>query len=201
MLLGWCYQTVCIFLAARPSIQIKDRSYFRSYWRHCFLFIILDLLCWRLSMLMKILVIILASPDALNFKVSQLKFLAFFLSLLTVGPIFLLGSLVTLFWLDVHFSVKNIFLSLWRAVKMFYYNAPLLLILFAWQLLIAVVYSIIFYGLIHSSMQFLARLMIVKTLLAIVVFLMGPALFIPLLIAPFVVVYVKKVNEQRGLYF
>lgn len=189
LLIPWYIKRVLIIfvvlLTARPSIGIKDYTYFMNYWRH-FIYA-LFFYC--------VIAPAIAVTDffLLNFvffgsgmgpqEPGQAIFVGLF-TLPIVGFIFaclmMISLFMVLFLLDSDGTLKSALSSLWRGTKMFWYNLPFCLIF------MGVRYLVVF--------SFLSLLPIVYSSVVI-------DFLFPVSLCFITNFYVKKLHEQFTVYF
>jgi len=146
-------------LVARPSIKRKTHQYFLDYnWHFTVWFLIPLLIIPFFEFVLKV-----------SYLPTRLVVL-----------IFPIEVFLILFWLDSRCSIKNLFLSLLRAIKMFVFNFPFCLLFF------------IFPFFIFSLSKFVIPVAIFKYLEAIV--------FV-IYICFFTNFYIKRLHDQFNLYF
>jgi len=146
-------------LVARPSVKRKAKDYFGNYaWHFLYWFCIPLVIIPFIEFVLKVS----ALPPIL------------------VAVLFPIEVFWILFWLDVRVSIKNLFLSLWRGLKMLLFNLPFCVIAFI------IPYFILVY------IRFLLPALLSKYLEVIC------AIFY---ICLFTVFYTKRLHDQFKLYF
>ncbi|MCL5875548.1 MAG: hypothetical protein M1114_03685 [Candidatus Dependentiae bacterium] len=166
-------------LATRPSTKKKDFSYFLSYKKHVAYFFIIGILLFVLVGLLISKIEIVA-----RLWVAITRALAFF----NLNHPFGIASVTTflLFFVDSRATIVNFFYAMWRTIKFFIYNAPFWLIgyyLPKW-VLAYIVASIAPY--VPSFLLIISPLY----------------LLLPIIIIGYITnFYVKKMHEQRSLYY
>ena len=152
LLLAVCFIT-------RPSVVRKDCSYFRTQYKKMILYWVLWFILFLASSITQTLTPLLQ------------------VSAYSPWWIFLI-----LFCADSDGGLKNLFLSMWRTLKMIIFNYPLL-----------VVVGICFYLPIFIVNKYVFISPLVRTLVA--------SLLLPVGVCTFANIYIKKLHDQFDLYF
>jgi len=152
LLLGVCFIT-------RPSVVKKDCSYFRTQYKK----VILYWLLWFVLLVVSSITMILTP-------------------LLQISAYSPWWIFLVLFCADAECGLKNLFLSMWRTLKMIIFNYPLL-----------VVVGICFYLPIFVVNKYIFISPLVRTLVA--------SLLLPIGVCTFANIYIKKLHDQFDLYF
>jgi hypothetical protein len=188
---GWLLKLLLFALSmvTRPSIEKKDCAYFRYQMRSSWLmmlFLLLPLLTFIEFFLWFIFLFMLLY--------TQFSLLLTFIFL----PVFLLSLVFfILFFLDSAKGVKGFFYSLCNMIKMVVYNAPLLLLIvlflgslmyLLWQLIVYIVLP--FWDESKHSI-----------VTVFVLYRVGEALLLPIIVCTYSNIYIKKVHDQFDLYF
>jgi len=114
-------------LVVRPSIKRKTFEYFWDYKWYFFWVLIIPFIN-----IFFIYMGIIFIRDFMYFLFNIYKLAAIFFTAMVVFvlPLKIIEIFFYLFWLDSRLGFKNLFFSLWRAIKMFMLNLPVYLILF-----------------------------------------------------------------------
>ena len=173
-----------LFLTVRPSVSIKNYSYYGGYYKHYF---------FSYAILM-----------GLVFA----QFIPFLRGSLLISKTFILSPFVSFFmffYLDSDGSIREVFLSIYRAFKMLFFHVPLIIVML-------VIFSYAFSGSIYVFNQNLHKLFEAELsikeesfhliiLLRDLAYLVASYLLLPFIICFYNNFYIKKVHEQFNLYF
>jgi hypothetical protein len=104
-------------LAARPSVAIKNYTYFKHYF-------------WPLLLVVVMWAILLVSSTSLTVFLATNNYILQIILFVLSGHISLLTFLWTFFWFDSDKRPRSAWISFTRALEMFVYNYPLFIIFF-----------------------------------------------------------------------
>ncbi len=150
--------TLC--LSVRPSVYLKNFGYFTQYLKHLFHFSI-----WA--------ILFMATNYAVGFEFSLLSFFFIF---------------SVLFLLDSDGSIKASLYSLFRGLKMVWFNIPFCVI------------TIVVFKMFTFVLLFIVNLVFSNQLMTDEIVMLGVMAILPLPISFITNFYTKKVHDQFGLY-
>ncbi|KKP35679.1 MAG: hypothetical protein UR26_C0003G0152 [candidate division TM6 bacterium GW2011_GWF2_32_72] len=157
-----------IFLVARPSVKKKDTVYLRLYWRQFFIFLVVIFGVLGLANLL----------EAYGMGVVP-QWVSFFI---------VFWFLVIFFFLDSAGALKDFFICLYRGLKMFLYNLPIIMIMTSLWFFIKYILDLIaaYFRLDGIFWEVFYQLIEIFILLVFISFA--------------VTFYTKRVYEQQKLY-
>lgn len=197
-LLSWLITIFTMYLVVRPSIKRKGWDYYTDYFKKFFYFavytFIFTLLVVVILMVLALLVFLIKPSLMENVLLDNTHYLG----TLLLTPFLLPSSLIIifvsplltfciLFMLDGDGSFRNFFKSIWRAIKMGFFNYPLCLLLLFFFIAISLAFQLgLHYIFGHPTV--LNSAIISHTLL-----------IIPLAI--WSTLYTKRLHDQFTLYY
>lgn len=194
-LILWFLFVFMLYLSVRPSLHKKDSSYYVGYLPYFFYFVILCFLAGMIPFYFRYMSKVIADL-ALNsspwYAFLYVPFLyvplPFAFAVPDVVPVYAmpLFSFWTLFLLDSRGRIRDIFLSLWRALKLMIYNYPFCLI--AYTLIVGLSYAFKW-----TIFMILGRYTLFITL--------AESLFAVIPLSVYTMFYTKRLHEQFTLYF
>ena len=116
------YMPFVFVLVLRPSTKRKSFGYLLDYKWHMLFWLIIPIF-FIFYIYYGVIIIRYFMPILFNFSITQVYLVVY--ALLFVLPAKIVEIFFALFWLDSRSNFKQIFLSLWRAIKMFVFNLPI----------------------------------------------------------------------------
>lgn len=193
----WVILFIVICAVAPFYIQPQDYVFYNVQYKHLFFFTS----CWLYELLF-LAACFSTRPSILQkdssyfaFQFKKIILFWIFMPLFSWSSATYYGYIFTvLFFADSHGGPKNFLLSLWKALKMIFFNLPLILI---------VGVAIYLCGLI--GIQCVAQLLAIYSIpvypyLFLFVNVLG-ALLLPMSVCIFANIYIKRLHDQFDLYF
>jgi hypothetical protein len=218
IVMWWIVASMIVLFAARASVQQKDSAYFWHYISYSAPFLVIGFIAIFLEALILLyyplhLLLIYKMLDKISallglaycslIGMQRLMFVRYGMMPLIITLVACVGAwlpFISLFWFDSVGKISDFFASVRRALLMIYYNYPLCLILSMIKLVLGKMMIASYFGLL-SLVELLPFEQPFMSLLNLGILFFMPLLVLPILLAPFVVVYTKRVNEQYKYFW